>query len=194
MERSNTYLHAKRELTILSASCKDPENRPVIEDFTNELLELCDRFGKSGQSGGSAPFTATSLAHAIKKLCLQEPICPITGVDEEWTDIAEINGGVTMYQNNRCSAIFRDNTGDYYIDAVVFKDQFGSTFTCGGNGNVEGVTSRQYIKEYPFTPKTFYIDVFSTEVKPGWWEHTLVKPKQTLTVKRYYKNISIMKI
>ena len=106
--KSYTATHAERELEILLKTVKDP----IIAPFKEELIALCDRFGKSGQSGGSAPFTAAALAHAIKALCMQNPICDITGIDEEWNDVSEMNGGKVLYQNNRCSAVFKEGGGE----------------------------------------------------------------------------------
>jgi hypothetical protein len=80
---TNTQRYAQRELDILVKSAS-VDDRPIIEEFIPEILALCEKFGKSGQSGGSAPYTATALSHAIKKLCLQESICPITGIEDEW--------------------------------------------------------------------------------------------------------------
>lgn len=176
---------------MLSEINTDPKNRPVIEEFADQILELCDRFGKSDQSGGSAPFVVGALASAIKKLCLQEPICPITGIDVEWNDIAEMNGGVSMYQNNRCSAIFKHGKEDraYYIDAIVFKSQDGNTFT--SMGGVEGIGSAQYIRSFPFDPKTFYIDVISTEIRKDDWEHKIKNWAQITLAFMYYRQKNI---
>lgn len=144
---TNTQSHAKRELDILIKSTPDA----IIRDFVPELLALCEAFGNSGQSGGSAPFTAGALSNAVKKLCLQQPICPITGIDDEWGTVAD-----GLNQNNRCSALFRNDDGKaYYLDAIVWKgEREHDTFT----GTVSGIRSRQFIKGYPFTPKTFYVD------------------------------------
>ena len=202
MKTTNCYAHAKRELEILSKSTTDPNNRPIIEEFIPEILELCEKFGLSGQSGGSAPYTATALSQAIKKLCLFEPICPITGIDDEWDFCNyDYEDDATMYQNKRLSAIFKDgiNGKPYYIDAVVFKGEDGNCFTTGnGVKLIDGSTigSRQYIKSFPFTPKTFYIDVIETEwadrtetIKKaggGWWTSVVKNEKQLNTVWRYY--------
>ena len=174
---TNTYNHAKRELDILVKSTPDA----IIRDFIPEILTLCEKFGESGQSGGSAPYTATALSHAIKKLCLQEPICPITGIDEEWNDCAQ-QGNEEIYQNNRCSAIFKTgkNGKPYYLDAIVWK---GDTEGESGNdwdtftGTVEGIRSRQNIKKFPFTPKTFYIDVTKQMLPEDWNEEPFYEDK-----------------
>ena len=172
---TNTHNHAQMELEILSKSSTDPNNRPIIEEFIPEILAICEKFGNSGQSGGSAPYTATALAQAIKKLCLQESISPITGIDEEWVDVSQYDAeGKQWYQNSRCAAIFKDGKDGkpYYLDAIIWK---GDTEGESGNdwdtftGRVEDIRSRQYIKSFPFTPKSFYIDV-SREMLPEDWD------------------------
>ena len=152
---SKTKSFAERELDILSKSNKDPENRPLVEEFRKEILAICEAFGNSGQSGGSAPYTANALSTTIKNLCLQKPICPITGIDEEWVNVSNMSDGEILYQNSRCSALFKEKRV-YYLDAIVWRgDSDWDTFS----GTVEGIRSRQYIKSFPFEPKTFYIDV-----------------------------------
>jgi len=190
-------MFAEMELDILTKSNTDPDNRPIIEQFIPEIIALCDKFGKSGQSGGSAPFTARALSSAIEKLCLQEPICPITGIDEEWIDITEINSGEPMWQNKRCSALFKDENGEVmYVDAIVKRTQNDSSWSgsfwlnkkdyLSGNKDLM-ISNAQYVKEFPFTPKTFYIDVIEEEVAPDDWEMYLKDKSQLDEVFKYYK-------
>lgn len=160
---TNTQSHAKRELEILFKTTPDS----IIREFETEILALCEKFGQSGQSGGSAPYTAGALSQAIKKLCLQQTIAPLTGEESEWGTVAD---GVN--QNNRESAVFKSDDGKpYYLNAIVWK---GDTEGESGNdwdtftGTVAGIRSRQYIKEFPFTPKTFYVDV-TREMLPEDW-------------------------
>lgn len=186
--KSNTGKFAQRELEILVKSNTDPENRPIIEDFIPEILALVDKFGKSGQSGGSAPYTATALSQAIKKLCLQEPICEVTGLDEEWVDVTQLSDDETLFQNRRCSALFKTSKEGraYYLDAVVWKAPNGMTWTGSAldkNGNK--VYSRQFVK-FPFTPKTFYIDVDEVEIKPDDWEFYIKNEAQFNKIYKYY--------
>ncbi len=154
---SNTKSHAERELDILIKTTPDA----IIRHFVPEIIALCEAFGNSGQSGGSAPYTAGALSQAVKKLCLFETIAPLTGEDGEWNDTGEtLNKGEKneQYQNKRLSSVFKDGKDGqaYYIDAVVFSgEEEYDTFT----GGVGEVNSRQYIKSFPFTPKRFYIDV-----------------------------------
>jgi hypothetical protein len=157
---TNTYKHAKRELDVLASTVPDA----IVTPFAKEILALCEKFGKSGQSGGSAPYTATAISKAVKKLLLQEPICDVTGHESEWFDVSEACGGNATYQNNRCSALFKDGIESkaHYLDAIVWKGvEEYDTFTVRvyiDDKNFELIGSSQFVK-FPFKPKTFYIDV-----------------------------------
>jgi hypothetical protein len=189
--------YAKRELDILSKSHTDPENRPLIEFFTPEIIALCAKFNRSGQSGGSAPYTATAISQALKKLLLFEPICPITGIDEEWNDITRINNDIPMFQNNRDSRIFKDGKDGkpYFIDAIIKKTQTGDTWhgwfwtskeAYLAKDESQHISPRGFIKSFPFVPKTFYIDVIEEEVGPDDWEMYIKDIKQLEKVYKYY--------
>ena len=199
---TNTQRFAEVELNVLSKSATDPNNRPIIEPFREEILALCERFGKSGQSGGSAPFTATAISQAIKKLLLQNPICPITGIDDEWVQVREVSGNdEMMYQNKRCSALFKGKSGKcWYVDAIVKKTPNGScwsgSFWLSKEDYLKGDKSKKigcahYVKSFPFTPKTFYIDVIEEEVAKDDWEMYLKSPKQLEKVWKYYDRKTI---
>lgn len=193
--RSNTWKHAKRELDILTKSSTDPENRPIIEEFIPEILELVDKFGNSGQSGGSYAYVASAIADAVKTLCKQETICSITGIDDEWIDMF-LHMGEECYQNVREGSIFKEGKDgkSYYLDAIVKKTETSSwsgpfwlTKEDYLNNNIKNkITGRQYIKSFPFTPKTFYIDVIEEEVAPDDWEMWCKDPKQLNQVWEYY--------
>lgn len=167
-----TLEHAKAELDILVKNSTDPENRPIIEPFIPEILQLIEKFGASGQSGGSAPYTAAALSQAIKKLCLQEPINPVYGTDDEWIDVTQLSDGQILFQNKRCSALFKDESGrSWYLDAIAWNTK--NTGAWSGNAkDKEGndIRSRAYVKSFPFEPKTFIIDVNEVEIAKDDWE------------------------
>src|ERR1700733_12817270 len=188
---SNTRRFAERELSILSKAATDPKNRPIIEPFAEEILALVDRFGKSGQSGGSAPYTAAAISQALKKLLLQEPISPIMNLPEEWVDVTKYDdSGKCWFQNARCGALFKDGIDGrpYYLDAIVFKGDKTNAFTGNNiNDRMGGVIgSRQYVRAFPFTPKTFYVDVIDQEVAKDDWIHMVKNIKQLRSVFKYY--------
>lgn len=156
---TNTQSFAKQELDILAATVPDA----IILPFTKEILALCEAFGKSGQSGGSAPYTATAISKAVKNLMLQQPIADVIDIEKEWVNITEMNGGETMWQNSRCSGLFKYLNGECsYIDAIVWKGkEEWDTFTGRvyvDDKDFELIGSSQIVK-FPFKPKTFYIDV-----------------------------------
>ncbi len=132
-----------------------------------------------------------------------ETLAPLTGSDEEWTDITDFNDGKPMFQNNRDSRVFKDekNEQGYFIEAIVFDGDIGGRFT--GNGSVtcngENIGSTQLIKAFPFTPKTFYINVIDTRYKDkeekqpdingDWWTHVVKDEAQLKEVFEYYDKL-----
>jgi hypothetical protein len=173
MEESNYIKHAKRELVALGYDLNDKEEGPNKWIMEN-VFELLNVFGNQGHSGMSAPYCVDMFS----KLALFKPLAPITGEDCEWNEV-----GDNMFQNTRCSAVFKDgkNGKPYYLDAIVWRTQDGMTWT----GEAEGYRSRQYIK-LPFTPKTFYIDVIEREIEKNGWEFTIKDKEQLNAVFEYY--------
>ena len=197
---SNTKTFAECELEILVKSAP-LDDRPVIEEFIPEILALCEKFGESGQSGGSAPYTANALANAIKKLCLQEPICPIMGIDEEWGNVSWDDE--PLWQNKRCYALFKDKEGIKYNDAVIKITSNGTTWSgrfwmsredylTGDRDLMMG--NSLFIKGFPFTPKTFYIDVIEEEVAKDDWEMYVKDKSQLDEVFKYYDKKNMLTI
>lgn len=187
-KKSNTAQFAELELKILCELYPDKDNPPIVKDFIPEILKLVNKFGKSGQSGGSAPYTASAIADTVKKLCLQKPICPITGSLQEWGNQLGISN-TEMVQNKRCYALFKHPDGrSSYSDAILWKTQTGSTWHSNGvklpNGSTMG--NSQFIKGFPFTPKTFTIDVIETEISPDNWEFSIKDEGQLKEVFEYY--------
>lgn len=190
---NKTLTYADAELDILVKSSTDPNNRPIIEGFIPEIKALVEKFRESGQSGGSAPYTAKALSMAIEKLCLHKPICPITGIDDEFVNVSDLGSGDPSFQNKRCSALFKDKDGKcWYLNAIVWKTQTGSTWSGSAllpinNVAFEKITSRQFIKGFPFEPKTFYVDVTEKEVAPDEWDFHIKDENQLKEVFEYYQ-------
>jgi len=144
----NLTEHARRELEAAGAFDEDTMYGGMLGDA---VMELVEKFSSQGHSGGSAPL----VVGLFQKVALYKPLCPITGEDSEWSNSF---GNDETYQNKRLSSLFKQGEDGraYYLNAIVFNGEDpGDTFT----GTVGGVRSRQYVKEFPFTPKTFYIDV-----------------------------------
>lgn len=161
-EMSTTRFIAQRELDILEKASK---GEAVILEFKEEILALCEKFGNSGQSGGSAPMVAKAICKALKHLLLQEPISPVMGVNEEWVNVSEMYDGVPMFQNIRDSSVFKEGQSQesYYLDAIIWKGEASHDFFSGrvyiDDLDFELIGSKQQIKNFPFVPKTFYVDV-----------------------------------
>jgi len=185
---SNLIQHAKQELEIAGMFDEDADYGGLLAKSTMELIE---KFAEQGHSGGSAP----SVIHMFSKLANFKPLGPITGKDEEWTEVSD-----GVFQNKRLSAVFKHGKDGkpYYLDAMVFKGQNGNTFTSSGSVKLKDgstIQSRQFIK-LPFTPKTFYVDVIETEwadkeetIKKeggGWWTSIIKDESQLKEVFEYY--------
>ena len=194
-DNMNTVTHAKKEFEILLKHVPDA----IIRHYEKEILVLVKKVAK-GQSGGSMPIVAGVVAAAVKDLCLHKPLHGVMNVESEWMCVREHFDGEEIYQNNRLSAIFKHGKDGrpYYLDAITFKGQNESCYSSSSVEMPDGsnLGSRHYIKEFPFKPKTFYIDVIETEwadkeetVKKaggGWWTSVIKDVKQLDEVFEYY--------
>jgi hypothetical protein len=151
---NNTIDYAVTEINILLSVCEEAGKKATIEEFIPEILALVDKFGDSGQSGGSAPYVTAEICRTLKQLLLQKPINPLSGLPQEFGEVAP-----DVLQNIRCSGVFREKGIDYYIDAISWKDQ--NNLYTGKAMLKDGteISSKQRIRSYPFFPKTFVVDV-----------------------------------
>jgi len=139
--------HAKRELDAIGMT---EEAEDIDFEMRKHLLHIVEEFAKAGHSG----FTAEYAADLLDKLLRFQPLGPLTGEDSEWNDVAEQNGGI-LWQNNRCSHVFKDPNGAYDINGIIFYDDIPqqdgsfnrSCFTC--------FESRVPVT-FPYTPKSTY--------------------------------------
>lgn len=183
--------HAKTELQIAGLFDKEGD---FYDGMTGKaVMELIEVFAKQGHSGMSAPYVIS----IFEKVANFKPLIGITGKDEEWGAVRDLGIDGSWYQNKRCSAIFKDGKDGrpYYIDAIVKRDQNGTCWSgfawlseedykTGDRSKMVG--KKGYIKSFPFTPKTFYIDVRDVEVAKDDWESFVVDPSQLDEIKEYY--------
>lgn len=197
---------AQYELDLLM---KNSDGTPIIGEFVPEVMALVKKFADSGQSGGSAPYTSAVIIKVLQKLLADEPLGEgIMGTDNEWSDCSiyeDAEEGTGTFQNKRLSSVFKEGKEGtpYYLNAIVFTPKGKDySFTSGGvaisEGSEETVSSSQFIKSFPFAPKTFKIDVYEKEYRKlkdgslveesggGWWESWLANPKQLDEVWEYY--------
>jgi hypothetical protein len=144
---SNLRDHAVLELQM-QGFYKDLKEGDPSDEMTKmareNVLELLDVFDKQGHSGMSAPW----IVGMFTKLAKFEPLGPLTGVDAEWTEVAQ-EDGEPLWQNKRCSHVFKTPYVAYDINGRVFRDPDGSTYP--------NRDSRVEIK-FPYTPKVEYVD------------------------------------
>ena len=137
----NLIEHAKMEFKAVGykpmEECEDDPNKWIQEN----VLELLEVFSKQGHSGSSAPFCIGY----FQKLASFEPLTPLTGEDWEWNEVGE-----GQLQNKRCSHVFKKDGQAYDIRGKVFREPNGCCFTSRD--------SRVDV-EFPYTPKTEYVDV-----------------------------------
>lgn len=116
-------------------------NCEMQELICNQVLELLGLFSKHGHSGTTAPYAI----NLFKNLASFTPVIPLTGKDDEWVEISE-----GVFQNKRCSHVFKEKGKAYDIQGKVFREPDGNCYTSS--------KSRVFV-EFPYTPKTEYVDV-----------------------------------
>lgn len=150
-EKSNYIEHAFREFQAVGwTDEKGKFNDEMQEDICKHVLKLLKIFSREGHSGTSAPYAVD----LFKTLALFKPIGPITGEDWEWVEVGE-----GVFQNKRCSHVFKDSSGAYDINGKIFcethiNEETGKEFkSCYTNKD-----SRVSVT-FPYTPKREYVDV-----------------------------------
>lgn len=129
---------AHDELARAGLFDEDSDYGGMLGDAVMKMVKV---FADEGHSG----FSASMAVSAFSKLARFEPLTPLTGDDDEWNDV-----GDGVFQNRRCSRVFKDKTGAYDIEGRVFREPSGACFT--------NRDSRVPV-EFPYTPKTEYIDM-----------------------------------
>ena len=193
--------HAQYELDRMIRKSAEKGKTSIVTEFVPEIMTLVQKFANSGQSGGSAPFTSGAIIKTLQKLLAYEPLGGIENTSDEWGEPAHGD----IFQNHRLSSVFKEckDCRPFYINAIVFVPEgkeYG--FTSGSvmmkEGSKDTVSSSQYIKSFPFEPKTFKISVQEKEYRKlkdgtlvpeeggGRWENWLSDPKQLDEVWEYY--------
>lgn len=128
-EKSHLVYHAKAELDAIGMTEDSPDEINCM--MRKHLIHMVTEFAKEGHSG----FSANYAIGMLNKLFDYKPLSPLSGKDEEWNEV-----GDDLWQNKRCSTIFKDKTGKAYnIDGIVFYEwntdketgeKYKSYFTC----------------------------------------------------------------
>lgn len=80
---------AKRELALINFGYED----------TKVMVEILEKFFEQWDSGGAVH----AMAPILQKCIAGKPLSPLTGEDSEWNEVGE-----GVFQNNRCSSVFKD--------------------------------------------------------------------------------------
>ena len=134
---SNLVNHAKHELEIIGMMNSSDEMNAAM---ANHIVKMVEIFAEEGHSGSSAAYAWALL----KKLLAFEPLAPLQGTDDEWTEVMP-----DRFRNRRCSHVFKVNGEAYDTNGKIFRDPDGSTWI---NGD-----SRVPIT-FPYIPKSEIVD------------------------------------
>lgn len=111
---SNLLTHAKHELDLIGMTADSTDEMNVM--MRKHILHMMNEFANEGHSG----FSASYAINILTKLLDFKPLSPLTGADDEWTNVREY-GPEPHWQNKRKSSVFKDADGTCYdIDGKVF--------------------------------------------------------------------------
>lgn len=136
---SNLKNYARSELERAKMFSKDGDFYGGM--MGNAVMKLIDVFADEGHSGMSASVAV----QLFERLARFEPITPLTGADDEWIEV-----GDGLFQNTRCSHVFKEDGAAYDSEGRIFREPSGSCYTSRD--------SRVPIT-FPYTPKREYVDV-----------------------------------
>ena len=109
--------HAEKEMELAW-----PESDEMQDAVKKDVLQLLEVFAKQGHSGMSAPY----VLEVFTKLARFEPLSPLTGADDEWTEASE-----GIFYNNRYDEVFKNgkNGEAYWISGKLFREPNGCCYT-----------------------------------------------------------------
>lgn len=151
---TNYQKHAQREFRAAGwlnadGTFKDEMQQAICE----HVIVLLDVFAGEGHSGSSAPYAI----NLFKQLASFEPIVPLSGDDAEWNEV-----GPGVFQNNRCSHVFKDkkcfNGQAYDMESIIFYDWYTDKET--GEKHKSYFTCRESCMPvvFPYTPAKQYLE------------------------------------
>ena len=133
--------HAENELKLAGFYDKESGYERRIAYNVIELVRL---FADQEHSWA----TAHHCLEVFNKLALFDPLTPLTGADDEWEVMYD-----GEWRNTRCHRVYMDAGGGYDIDAKIFR---------GPNGYCSVNPGQHTDIEFPYLPKTEYVDIDTT--------------------------------
>ena len=116
---SNLVDHATDELKRAGLFDADSDYGGMLGTAVLDLIRL---FSEQDHSGASAGMVSA----LFDKLSRFRPLGPLTGDDDEWNEV-----GDGVWQNRRCSHVFKNKDGAYDIQGRIFEDPDGSRWQNG---------------------------------------------------------------
>ena len=110
---------AREELKRAGLFRKESDYGGMLGAATMRLIKVFSKEGHSGYSAGMA-------ISLFEKLARYLPITPLTGDDDEWNEVAQ-----GVFQNRRCSRVFKEAGSAYDIEGIVFREANGDRYTSG---------------------------------------------------------------
>lgn len=153
MKVINNYVrHALAEFRAAGWMDKDGNYSDEMQEaLCLHVLKLLDTFNGEGHTGFTAPYTI----NLFKSLALFEPIAPLTGEDWEWNEV-----GHGVYQNNRCSYVFKQadrfDGQAYDGEGIIFWDWHKDSET-GEMHKAHFTCAESHVPiTFPYKPKKTY--------------------------------------
>lgn len=149
--KSNIYLHAEQEFNII------PEDY-IIQKFKPEIFAIIEKMQIIGLSGGAAPYYINNIVNSLKNLLNYNPLTPITNNEDDYIKEKISEEDNVYYHHKRCSAVFKSSKDPRprYVNAINFQNITDEN-DCFTASNFNNISSRQYIRQFPFMPKKFTI-------------------------------------
>lgn len=135
---SNLELHAKKEMEIAGLFGKDSDYGGLLGEAVMKMVKV---FADEGHTG----LSANMAINIFQKVARFEPLTPLTGADNEWMEV-----GPGIFQNTRCSHVFKEGGEAYDSNGKIFREPDGLCFT--------SFESRVPVT-FPYTPTREYVDV-----------------------------------
>lgn len=95
-------------MSVVDQAKIEMEAAGITGDDARVMVEILEKFFDQWDSGGAV----SVMAPVLQRLIAAKPLGPLTGADSEWGDVGEGPDGKTVWQNKRCSSVFRTQCSD----------------------------------------------------------------------------------
>lgn len=147
---SNILAYAENELSLIGIG--EDSTDKMNKAMHDHILRMVEVFSEEGHSG----FSAAYAIKILEKLLSYKPLTPLTGEDDEWTEVSENDEDGKLFQNKRYFSVFKNELGKVWnIDGKVFVEPNGCSYT--SRDSHVPVT-------FPYTPHTEYVNVDGKEI------------------------------